>query len=52
MADRSRIGIVTGLAAEAGTLPESDLWIALSAADPARAAQAADAMIAGAPNCS
>jgi len=47
MADRSRIGIVTGLAAEAGTLPESDLWIALSAADPARAAQAADAMIAG-----
>ena len=47
MADRSRIGIVTGLVAEAATLPEDDFWIAVSAADSARAAQAADAMVAG-----
>ena len=47
MADRARIGIVTGLVAEAATLPENDFWIAVSAADPARAAQAADAMVAG-----
>ena len=47
MADRSRIGIVTGLMAEAATLPEGDFRIAVSAASPARAAQAADAMIAG-----
>ena len=47
MADRSRIGVVTGLAAEAATLPGDDLRIALSAAEPARAAHAADAMIAG-----
>ena len=46
MAERSRIGVVTGLAAEAATLPEDELRIALSAADPARAAQAVDAMIA------
>ena len=47
MADRSRIGVITGLAAEAATLPEDDFWIAVSAANPAQAAQAADAMIAG-----
>ena len=47
MADRSHIGVITGLAAEAATLPEDDFWIAVSAADPARAAQAADAMVAG-----
>ena len=47
MADRSRVGVVTGLAAEAATLPDDGLWIAVSAASPARAAQAADAMIAG-----
>ena len=46
MADRSRIGVITGLAAEAATLPENDFRIAVSAANPARAAQAADAMIA------
>ena len=47
MADRSRIGIVTGLVAEAATLPEGDFWVAVSAANPARAAQAANAMVAG-----
>ena len=47
MADRSYIGIVAGLVAEAATLPEGDFWIAVSGARPARAAQAADAMIAG-----
>ena len=47
MAERSRIGIVTGLLAEAATLPEGDFWIAVSAASPARAVQAVDAMIAG-----
>ena len=47
MADRSRIGVITGLAAEAATLPEDELWIAASAANPARAEQAADAMVAG-----
>ena len=47
MADRSRIGVVTGLAAEAATLPEDGLRIAVSAANSARAAQAVDAMIAG-----
>ena len=49
MADRPRIGVITGLAVEAATLaPESpDVFrIAVSAASPARAAQAADAMIA------
>ena len=46
MAERSRIGVVTGLAAEAATLPGDELRIALSAAEPARAAQAVDAMIA------
>ena len=46
MADRSRIGVITGLAAEAATLPEDDFRIAISAANPSRAAQAADAMIA------
>ena len=46
MADRSRIGVITGLAAEAATLPEDDFWIAVSAANSSRAAQAADAMIA------
>ena len=47
MADRSRVGIVTGLVAEAATLPEGDFWIAVSGANPERAAQAADAMVAG-----
>ena len=47
MADRSRVGVITGLVAEAATLPEGDFWIAVSAANPARAAQAADAMVAG-----
>ena len=47
MADRSLTGVVTGLASEAATLPAGALRIAVSAADPARAAQAADAMIAG-----
>ena len=47
MADRSRVGIVTGLVAEAETLPEGDFWIAVSGARPERAAQAADAMISG-----
>ena len=47
MADRARIGVITGLAAEAATLPGDDLWIEVSAANPARAAQSADAMIAG-----
>ena len=46
MADRSRIGVITGLAAEAATLPEDDFWVAVSAANSSRAAQAADAMIA------
>ena len=46
MADRSRIGVITGLAAEAATLPEDDFRIAVSAANSSRAAQAADAMIA------
>ena len=46
MADRSRIGVITGLASEAATLPEGDFRIAVSAANPARAAQAADAMVA------
>ena len=46
MAERSRIGVVTGLAAEAATLPGDELRIAFSAAEPARAAQAVDAMIA------
>ena len=47
MADRYRIGVITGLASEAATLPGGALWIAVSAANPARAAQAVDAMIAG-----
>ena len=47
MADRPRIGIITGLVAEAATIAECGHWVAVSAADPARAAQAADAMIAG-----
>ena len=47
MADRSRVGIVTGLVTEAATLPEGDFWIAISGARPRRAAQAAEAMIAG-----
>ena len=46
MADRSRIGVITGLAAEAATLPDEGLRIAVSAANSTRAAQAADAMIA------
>ena len=47
MADRSRIGVITGLASEAATLPEDGLWFAVSAANTARASEAADAMIAG-----
>ena len=47
MADRFRVGIVTGLVAEAATLSEGDFWIAVSGARPERAAQAADAMVAG-----
>ena len=43
----SRIGIVTGLAAEAATLGPGPFHVALSAAAPARAAQAARATIAG-----
>ena len=46
MADRSRIGVITGVAAEAATLPEDGFRIAVSAANPARAAEAAQAMIA------
>ena len=46
MADRSRIGVVTGLASEAATLPEDAFQIAVSAANSARAEQAAEAMIA------
>ena len=46
MADRSRIGVITGLVAEAETLAESGLRVAVSAARPERAARAADAMIA------
>ena len=46
MADRSRIGVIAGLATEAATLPQDDFWIAISAANPSRAEQAADAMIA------
>ena len=47
MADPSRIGVITGLASEAATLPEDGLRIAVSAANTARAEQAAEAMIAG-----
>ena len=47
MADRSRVGIVTGLVAEAATIADCGHWVAVSAADPARAVQAADAMVAG-----
>ena len=48
MADRSRVGVITGLAAEAATLGEGGGFrAAVSAASPARAAQAVDAMIAG-----
>ena len=47
MADRSRIGVVTGLAAEAATLPEGGLTVAVSAASSARAERAAQTMIAG-----
>ncbi len=47
MADRSRVGIVTGLVAEAATIADCGHRVAVSAADPARAAQAADAMVAG-----
>ena len=47
MADRPRIGVITGLASEAATLPEHGFWIVVSAANTTRAAQAADAMIAG-----
>lgn len=47
MVDRPRIGVIAGLAAEAARLSESGLWVAVSAADPARAARAAEAMIAG-----
>lgn len=43
----SRIGIVTGLATEAATLGPGPFHVAVSAAEPARAAQAARAMIAG-----
>ena len=43
----SRIGIVTGLATEAATLGPGPFHVAVSAAAPARAAQAARAMIAG-----
>ena len=46
MADRSRIGVIAGLVSEAATLPEGDLQVAVSAANPARAQQAAHAMIA------
>ena len=46
MADRSHIGVITGVAAEAATLPADDFRIAVSAANPARAAQAVQAMIA------
>lgn len=41
-----RIGIVTGLAAEAATLGPGPLRIALSAADPARASRAARSLVA------
>ena len=47
MADRSRIGVITGLASEAATLPGDGLTIAVSAANAARAEQAAQDMIAG-----
>ena len=47
MPDRPRIGVVTGLASEAATLPEDAFRIAVSAANSARAEQAAEAMIAG-----
>ena len=47
MADRSRIGVIAGLASEAATLPGDGLTIAVSAANSARAEQAAEAMIAG-----
>ncbi len=47
MAERSRVGIVTGLVAEAATIAEFGHRVEVSAADPARAAQAADAMVAG-----
>ena len=46
MADRARIGVITGLASEAATLPEDAFQIAVSAANSARAEQAAEAMIA------
>ncbi len=46
MADRSRIGVITGLAAEAATLEPDAFRIQVSAANPARAVQAADALIA------
>ncbi len=41
-----RIGIVTGLAAEAATLGPGPLRVALSAADPARASRAARSLVA------
>ena len=47
MADGSRIGVVTGLTAEAATLDPGAFRIRVSAANPARAARAADALIAG-----
>ncbi|MDE0391335.1 MAG: hypothetical protein OXI57_04605 [Rhodospirillales bacterium] len=47
MADRARIGVITGLASEAATLPDDDFWIAVSAANSARASEAAETMIAG-----
>ena len=43
----SRIGIVTGLATEAATLGPGPFHVAVSAAEPTRAAQAARALIAG-----
>ena len=46
MADRSQVGVVTGIAAEAATLPKDDFWIAVSAANSARAERVAAAMIA------
>lgn len=42
-----RIGIITGLAAEAATLGPGPLRVVLSAADPARASQAARSLVAG-----
>jgi nucleoside phosphorylase len=51
MAEQGRLGVITGLVPEARTLTaamgQGAVWVELSAANPDRAAQAVDAMVAG-----